>query len=298
MLLIQEEINSKKLELYITNFIKDNIYKNKEIECCPNCGGNKYIKYGSYKQIQRYKCKECKKTFSKTTNSLWSYSKKDLGQWIKFVELMMKRKTLRFCAETLNINVATAFYWRHKILYGLKIDSVPKSLNGNVHLNKTILKENFKGNRKIKIKQRRRNIWVVAARGSEDSMLVMPAFNDFWDWKAFDNKIYSKIGADAYIVPYQDRYIKIMARRHNGGLEKEIISEERIKYIIVNLRNWIGKFKGVASKYLEGYLSFFVLFNLDREIDYEDIIWNLGIKKCIYKNKRNKSSRITVLDTL
>ena len=133
-------------------------------------------------------------------------------------------------------------------------------------MNKTIIKENFKGSRNMASKKRR-NIWVVAAKGNEDSMLVIPAFNDFWDWKLFNDKVCSKIEKKAYIVHYHDRYIQVQAQKHNKKLVKEVEEDSRIKYIIVNLRNWLGKFKGVATKYLEGYFSFFLLFNLDRKID-------------------------------
>ena len=77
------------------------------------------------------------------------------------------------------ISITTAFYWRHKILNGLKIDSVPKKLEGNIHINKTIIVENFKGCRNIMI-TKRSNIGVIAAKGNEDSMLVMPAFKHCW----------------------------------------------------------------------------------------------------------------------
>ena len=291
--MIRKKVKSKKLKFHIDEFIKDSLYINKKINCCPICGGKKYIKHGTYKGIQRYKCKECKKTFSKSTNSLWSYSKKDLNIWIQFIELMMKRRSLRFCAKKLNINLATAFYWRHKILNVLKNDSVPSSLKGYVHINKTILKENFKGSRNMAVK-RRRNIWVVAAKGDDDSMLVIPAFNDFWDWNLFKNKIYSKIGEKAYIVPYQDRYIGIQAKKHNKNLVKEVESDDRIKYIIVNLRKWLGRFKGVASKYLEGYLSFFILFNLDKKIDYIDIILDVCLKNSFIKSQEIKMQQLKI----
>ena len=134
------------LEENIDSLLKNDIYenRNKNIESCPFCSGKKYIKHGSYKGIQRYKCKDCSKTFSNNTNLLWSYSKKDLDLWIKFTELMIKRKSLRFCAKKLKISVTTAFYWRHKVLHVLKIDSIPNVLKGDVHINKTILKENFR----------------------------------------------------------------------------------------------------------------------------------------------------------
>ncbi|WP_297417493.1 transposase [Clostridium sp.] len=81
----------KKLELHTNEVLKKNIYKNLNIRCCPICGSEIYIKYGSYKGIQRYKCKKCNKTFSNTTNSLWSYSKKNPKLWIEFLELMIEK---------------------------------------------------------------------------------------------------------------------------------------------------------------------------------------------------------------
>jgi hypothetical protein len=206
---------------------------------------------------------------------------------------MIKRKSLRFCAEKLNINIATAFYWRHKILHILNNDSIPSSLEGDIHINKTILKENFKGNRNITA-NRRRNIWVVAAKGNEDSMIVIPAFCDFWDWKLFKSKIYSKIQKESYIVHYQDRYIYVQAQKHNKKLLKEVESDNRVKYIIVNLGKWLGKFKGVATKYLDSYLSFFVLFNLDRKIDYIDMISYLCSKNSFIRIEKIKMQHLIV----
>lgn len=272
--MIRKQVNMQisKLHIHINDFIKEEIYINRKIESCPACGGNKYIKYGKYKNIQRYKCKECSKTFSKTTNSLWSYSKKDLNKWIKFLKLTIRAKTLRFCAKELNINLATAFYWRHKILYGLKDGSIPTSkLKGNVHINKTILKENFKGNRNIKVKERR-NVWIIAVKGNEDSMLAIPISKGFFDLKAFNSKVYSKIEEDAYIVPYMDRYIQIQAKKHNKENTKDVREEKKIKYIVRNLNIWMDRFKGVATKYLENYLALYILYNLKKKIDYFDVI--------------------------
>jgi len=268
---LNANISIKKSKVDINNLFKHDIYKNKKIECCPICSGKKYIKYGSYKEIQRYKCKECGKTFSNNTNLLWSYSKKGLNKWLKFIELMVKKKSLRVCSKILHINLATAFYWRHKILHGLKLGSIPNTLKGDIHINKTIIIENFKGCRKITT-TKRRNIWIIAAKGDEDSMLVMPIFKDCWNWSIFHKKIYSKIEKGSYIVAYKDRYIGVKAKEHNKKMVKEVEYDDRIKYIIRNLNKWLAAFKGIATKYLEEYLSLFILFNLDRKIDNRDII--------------------------
>lgn len=281
---LKSNIKIMKSKIDINNFLKNDIYKNKKTGCCPLCGGNKYIKHGLYNEIQRYKCKDCGKTFSNTTNLLWSYSKKDLNKWLKFIELMIKKESLRVCAKRLHINLATAFYWRHKILYGLKLDSIPNTLKGDVHINKTIIIENFKGCRNITT-TKRRNIWIIAAKGDEDSMLAMPIFKDNWNWHIFHEKIYSKIEKRSYIVAYMDRYIAIKAKEHNKKIIKEVECDDRIKYIIRNLDKWMATFKGIATKYLEEYLSLFILFNLERKIYNMDIISYLSFGNRFIRTK-------------
>lgn len=187
-----------------------------------------------------------------------------------------RKKSLRFCADKLNINLVTAFYWRHKVLHGLTLDSTPNTLKGTIYIGKTILQENFKGCRNIGIEvrsHRRRNIWIIGAKGQEDSMFVKPIFKDIWDWKIFDEKVYSKVEKRSYIVPYGDSYISIVAKKHNKKLSKEVNDDDRIRYFILNLDNWLAVFRGVATKYLQRYLSFFILFNLDRVIDYMDLMY-------------------------
>lgn len=274
--MIKEDIHLKKLELHINELLRKDFYVNRHISCCPICGSSEYIKYGLYKEIQRYKCKECRKTFSKSTNSLWSYSKHNPTKWIEFIELMMEKRSLRFCASKLKINLATAFYWRHKILHGLTINSLPNKLKGNIHIGKTLIIENFKGCRNIET-QLRRNIWVVGAKGIDDSMLAKPISIGNWNLKSFNEKIYSKIDKNSYLISYGDRYITSVAKSHNKILIKEIFNENRIRFLRINLKNWLKSFYGIATKYLEEYLSFFILFNLDEIIDYMKLIKYLAL---------------------
>lgn len=275
--MIKEDVELKKLESHVKNILKKDFYKNRVVECCPVCGSKEIIKHGLYNGIQRYKCKKCDKTFSNTTNSLWSYSKKHPELWIKFFELMLEKKTLRFCAEKLNISLVTAFYWRHKILHAMTIDSTPNSLKGVIYVAKTIIPENFKGCRNNKIDNvivRRRRIWIIGAKGDEDSMFVKPIFKDMWDLQVFHKKVYSKIEKKSYIVPYGDRYLSVIAKKHNKKRVLEVKDDNRIRYFMLNLKIWIDAYHGVATKYLERYLSFFVLFNLEKIFDYMNLMYS------------------------
>lgn len=268
--MIKKDKCFRKLKLHINILLKKDIYKERIIERCPKCGKIRFIKYGCYNGIQRYKCKECGKTFSKTTNALWSYSKKETIKWIKFIEYVMERKSLRFCAKKLEISLPTAFYWRHKVLHGLTFDSVPNRLSGNVYMAKKLIPENFKGCRNITTNIRH-NIWVVGAKGNEDAMLAKPISRGFWDFQIFNKIIYPIIDKKSYMIPYGDRYISIVAEKHNKKRKKEVINDDNIRFFHNNLEKWLKKYYGVATKYLEEYLAVFILSNVEMKINYMEI---------------------------
>jgi transposase-like protein len=285
ILLIKEDIDFKKLQSYISEVLKKDIYISRNIDCCAICGSSDYIKYGLFKGIQRYKCKDCGKTFSNVTNSLLSCSKHSPSKWIEFIELMIEKKSLRFSAAKLDISLVTAFYWRHKILYGLTLDSLSNKLNGDIHIGKTLMIENFKGCRNINTTLRR-NIWVIGSKGSEDSMIIKPLSVGSWDLRRFNEKIYSKIEKKSYIIPYGDRYISLIAKSHNKKVVITKNDENRIKFLRSNLNKWLRCFCGISTKYLEEYLSFFILFNLDKKIDCMDLKNYLSLDNYFIKTEK------------
>lgn len=288
ILLIQEDLKLIKLKKYKKNALKRDIYNNRKIECCPVCRHKHYIKYGKFNGVQRYRCKICGKTFSNATNAIWSYSKKDAEKWIKFIELMIEKKSLSYCAKQLNINVVTAFYWRHKILHGLEIDVLPGKLSGYILMRKIMIKENFKGSRNIPINavlNERKSVWIVGAKDAEDFMIIRPICKGFWNLKSFNEKIYCHIEKRAYIITYRDTYLRAVGRKHNKRAEtkknRELYGymEKKEEYhFLLNLRPWLASYRGVATKYLHRYFKFFALFDVNKKIDYMDMMHHLLTK--------------------
>ena len=278
--MIKNDCNLENLNEHLKRILKLNLClsRKENINSCPICGYNKYIKYGFYNGIQRYKCKSitCKKTFSLSTNFIWSYSKKSSEKWVEFIELMLAKKTLRYCAEKLNINLVTAFYWRHKVLNGLSFHNIPEHLDGHIHMGKAIMTENFKGCRNINALLRK-DIWVVAAKGKADSILSIPVCKNGWNGKDFDEKIYRKIDKKSYIKAYGDRYLYAIANKHNLNSMK--INEEvelKIRNFTGNVKRWFDCFRGIATKYLKKYLCWFIIFYRDKEFTNINLLYELA----------------------
>lgn len=73
------------------------------INKCPYCKSKEIIKYGMYKNIQRYKCKDdmCGKTFTNEIYNKFRYSKKFRENWQEYFKLLTKGFTIRECASNL-----------------------------------------------------------------------------------------------------------------------------------------------------------------------------------------------------
>ncbi|MBD7911807.1 IS1 family transposase [Clostridium cibarium] len=276
--MIQNDYELENFKIHLNTILKKDLFRTREkvMKSCPKCGCTKYMKYGFYNGIQRYKCKNeiCGKTFSLGTNSIWSYSKKCADKWIEFIELMLERRTLKYCAEKLNININTAFFWRHKVLHALTFNSIPNSLFGDVHITKSGVKENFKGARNI-TRTQREDIIIVSAKGEKDSLLSLPVSKKIWNEKDFNEKIYSRIKKDSYIIPYADRYIFAIAKRHNNDSRKLIKNEvEIIKNYRLISKAWFRCFRGIATKYLIEYLCWFIIEHREKTFNSLECLYD------------------------
>lgn len=115
---------------------------------CPHCHSHNVVKYGRNGNVQKFKCKDCGKIFSLSTNTILFSTKKDLATWKKFCECMINKFPLRKCGEIYEINLHTAFNWRHKILDALQNMQSNVTLKGIVESDETFFDLSFKGTKK------------------------------------------------------------------------------------------------------------------------------------------------------
>ena len=84
---------------------------------CVYCEGTHVVKNGVRKDgVQRYLCRDCRRSFIPSTQSVTSRTRKHLSVWMHYVQCMLEHKTLRETADECDMSVSTAFSWRHKIL--------------------------------------------------------------------------------------------------------------------------------------------------------------------------------------
>ena len=97
----------------------DSIY-DPPFHSCPHCQSNDIIKFGMSHGRQRYKCKNCNKTFSSSYGSIYYRGRMGCHIIEHMAEELKTNETLYAVAVNNKVNIKTAFRYRHLLLSQLK----------------------------------------------------------------------------------------------------------------------------------------------------------------------------------
>ena len=258
---------------------------------CPHCKSLNIKKNGHKGLMQRFMCKDCNKTFTARNNTITFSSKKSFATWKKYIDCMMNGFTVRKSAEICGINKDTAFIWRHKILDALQNMASDVKLDGIVEADETFFAISFKGNHKkstsfvMPRKAHKRGKQTHLRGLSHEKVCVPCAVNrnglsiakitnlgrvgakDIHH--AFDNRIEpnSILCTDA-IACYNDlaRTEKLeLIQLKTGKSKLGIYHIQHINSYHSMLKNFMIRFHGVATKYLNNYLIWHNFLNYAKE---------------------------------
>ena len=86
-----------------------------EVFCCPHCGSISVVKNGTRNGRQRYRCKDCGKTFGDTYGTVLYKSKLSIEKWRKLLSYTLMNESVRFIRKETKLNARTILYNRHRI---------------------------------------------------------------------------------------------------------------------------------------------------------------------------------------
>ena len=248
---------------------------------CPHCGTSFVHKRRKQKGVQMYKCAECFKWFSSTTGTpLWDIKKKD--KWQSYLNCMQQGMSLRKIATEIGICLQTSFDWRHKILSVLNKE-VPEKLSGRVECDELELPLSNKGERNLTRKARKRSSDFIRNPKTKEvtTVQVVSAIdeNNQTYFKAIETKRITAKQLNKTLGKKLDKHATIITDKHPsyrpfikskpGMKHKTVKSNEhvnkddkkvnlqRVNNQHKQLRQFLDKFNGVSSKYLQNYLNWF-----------------------------------------
>lgn len=68
---------------------------------CPNCGSNHIVKNGKIRNMQKYKCNDCNKSFNLFSGTIFEKTKWHWDIWIKVLEMTLNSISLEKMLTTL-----------------------------------------------------------------------------------------------------------------------------------------------------------------------------------------------------
>ena len=253
---------------------------------CPWCGGKHYFKWGIDKCSQRFKCKDCNRTFTEHTGT-WLDGLHKKSQVKDYIELMIEGKSLDKISARLKINKKTAFDWRHKVLSSLE-QSEGNEMSGIVESDETFFEESEKGNRNLFRSGSKRGsstshsgngkrgisenkVAVIATADRQGGMNLCVAGMGRICKEDISRIIGQPLPVDTILctdghVSYkgfaQDNRLNHITLRDdlNQHVKHGVYHIQNVNSIHNRLKKWIdSSFWGVSTKYLQNYLGWFRL---------------------------------------
>lgn len=259
-------------------FSRKKLFDNKQIGC-PHCKSSKYVKYGIDKGSQRYKCKDCGKSFTEFTGTwMANIKKKDL--LLLYFKEIENESSLDKITKLLSISKQTAFDWRHKILSSIQ-DSDKDDFKGITESDETFFLRSEKGCKSLNRKARKRggkskktgiNREYVAVIVTKDRLSQVDiTVSNLGRIKKDDISYAIGERVNANTIMCTDGHLSYKSFALANNIEhhviradlKEFVKNKKFHIQHINsthshLKNWIDKkFWGVSTKYLQKYMNWF-----------------------------------------
>lgn len=302
---LTEIIDSETIEA----FLAKHRFPHGEV-CCVHCGNIDVKKNGRTRSgHQRFYCKGCHQSFTYATKTIFGGAKRPLDTYLRYVHCMILGLTVRDSAQECHISKNTSFFLRHKILDALQEMQRKVVLDGIVEGDETYFSISFKGNhsrskRFVMPRDPHKRGERASKRGlSKEKVCVPCAVNR-------DGKSVSRISClgkpsvesidlvlgrhiepgavfctdklNSYVGFAEQNDINLLQIKSKHRM-MGALGIQRINGYHSQLKDFMVRFHGVATKYLNNYLVWNNLRNFARgNANFKESIWNKHNATALY----------------
>lgn len=241
---------------------------------CAHCGSQDVVRFGFANGQQRLRCKACGKTFTALSGTpfLRLLEKEKL---LAHAECMGRGMTVRATAAAVGLTLDRAFRWRHRFLAFLA-GQRPGGMTGVVEADETFFRKSYKGQRKglprpakkrggASDAEENERVPVVVAMQRGTRIATDQMLPDLTA-QSLTKALRPALGADAVLSTDGNTSYPIVAA--NLGIESGsfvagyhgyggcgVWHVQNVNAYDSRLKGWMGRFHGVATKYLPHYLG-------------------------------------------
>jgi transposase-like protein len=277
--LTQQEIVSSLLSLSLQESEVTDIKESKAVSC-PHCLSKSIRANGKLKGVQRYVCNGCGKNFSETTGKFW-YNIKKKDKLNRYLYCLLSGYSIRKSAKETEISIQTSFDWRHKLLTSFSSVSV-EEFQGIVESDDLFFSYSEKGNRHLDRKPKKRGEKARKSGISDQKVTIVATCDRSGnkDFKVATKGRISKKDLDRILKGKLDKVDVLCSDGHRsyGAFAKantivhkkfnaskgqravdKVYHVQNVNNMDMRLRKFMDSFNGVATKYLQNYLNWFLV---------------------------------------
>lgn len=273
----------------ITNFHKLNIEDHIEVSSCPHCASTSIVRNGHKNHKQQYKCKQCSKRFQASTGTPthWMHHTDKLP---KYINALHKGMTIRSAAKYTGISNTTSFSWRHKLISSIKHTPIIETNKNTKAITLLNTPYNAKGRKKAPEKFRKDSKTILI---QQNNQICIQKLED----KSINKQIIQLISLQNKISTAKKKELTIAINKihkNNKLSQKQLTKtiQNNLTSTVKSLNQWMKKFRGVATKYLQQYWNWFTgLTNikaLNNEQKYFSIFCTENYTLQLYRELRLK----------
>ncbi len=269
---------------------------------CPRCHSDNYILHGNTPQgKQRYKCLNCNKTYTLTSETIFNSSKLSFHKLSRYAELMSFNVPLECIEEICEISHPTALLWRRKFHETVNDYQDKIILKDRVWIDETYLMDTnvIRDDGYKKRGLSNQQICIVVAIDVHKNALALVCGHG----KPTASKIYKSlkdhIAEGSILIHDGDKShnklveeLNLYSKTYKANTKDSTYLKEMA--LINNLCSWIKRyiyrFIGMRKDYLQPYLNWFAyMFRVNGEIDKwpktEQILRHLILKNALFTRK-------------
>ncbi len=249
------------------------------IRRCPSCACERYHRHGQANGLQRYRCRQCRRTYNDLSGTPLARLRLR-EKWLDYLGCVLDSKSVRAAATQLGVHRNTAFRWRHRFLERPKHDR-PQRLQGITEADEMFILESQKGSRKLSRPARKRG-GRANKRGISrelDCILVARDRSGQTIDALVGRGALTAAQLERHLLPWLDRQVLLVSDSHGAycsfarkhGIAHEAVNlragvrlrrgaagaihVQNVNSYHQRFRQWLSRFRGVASRYLPNYLG-------------------------------------------
>jgi transposase-like protein len=247
---------------------------------CPHCGAERLQRWGFASGLRRYRCQACRKTFNALTGTSLARLRKK-ACWLRYGEALAAGMTLAKAAAHCGVHLTTSFRWRHRFLEAPV--ATREALAGVVEADETFFRRSHKGSRRwrraegpLERRPHRRGeraskrglsaeqvpALIARDRAGHTADAVLPDLGAAAIAAALGPVIASDAvlcsdGAKAYAAFAAERGLHHEPVNLAAGVRVRdgAFHVQNVNAYHGRLKGWMGRFNGVATRYLPNYLG-------------------------------------------